>query len=821
MLSFLINFNRIDSFLKHFLILFLCSYALKSIGQIPSNEASIDNLSQVGNKLKTSKKLDEALKIHFRVLTLRKQLFGEKSIPVANSLTNIGHCFYDKTVWDSAIVYYKKAIFIEENTPTLPPEQPFQIGDTYRCLSDCFIQKGDFLNAQTPILKALQWLKNDDGEKHAVAFNTQGQCLSYLGDTEGAIDAFKQAIQILPQSNINTWVFYTNLGDACIKRHDDRAIIYLKKALQSFPKQAQLSSKASLLNKLGDFYFDKSRLDSASFYYKNALNGLNKNTDKAIFSTCQINLTKVSRLKGELKQALQSSEWALKILNFKPDSVPQYPLETLIALTEYAKTLFDIALKNNKQTDWETALTAYEKAIKFGEQYEKTIQDAKSALILRGYFYERYGGAAEVCTYLGAFEKAYFEKALAYSEQGKAFLFKNKASNSFVSIGLKDIRNTLKRENEILLEYCFGRHGLLLFIISKNDFKVKILPSTGIQETIQRLHEDISTPYYSSQEHYFADEAVALYQQLISPAELPPSAPLTIVADGILHYLPFDILLKNKPQVAHLWQSYKSLYLINDHAISYRIAAYLPNAPKEKAANTFLGIAPIFEQHPKQLQYLKFNKEEVESIQSSWGGTTLIHSKAIKDNFINLSPQYQILHLSTHGIANDIYPDNSYLAFSLADSTDNGILIMDNIKNLDLHADLVVLSACRTATGTFYGGEGLMSIAHAFMSAGGRSVMASLWDVNEGATKNLMNLFYANLKKGMTKDEALRQAKLSLMSDSKDPITAHPYFWSAFTITGDIDSLEIPFNYMKWLIIGLISIGILCVFIYFIRLKYN
>lgn len=792
MLRFLIKFHQYLKLIK------CCGLLLIGIilsAQALPNQAFIDNLSQKGTQQRLYKKYNEAIKTHQKVLQLRQEAFGLSSIPVANSLTNLGHCFYDKIEWDSAIIYYEKALVIEENIKTLPPEQPFQMGDTYRCLADSWIQKGDFLKAQNYIPIALNRLQTESGERLAAAWNTQGQCFSYLGDIEAAIDAFKQAIQILPQSNMNAWVFYTNLGDAYAKKHDNKALFYFDKALKLMPSATSSIGKAQLFNKLGEAYFIKNEWDSALHFYQKAAFLASSQTPN-LWATCQINLAKIQREKRHIQSALSDLETCLKVLK----GHKQYPLETLMALTEYAKTLFDKAYQNPQTENWTTTLKAYEDAIQFGEQYENQLNQAPSALILRGYFYERYGGAAEVCTHLGL-----YEKALLYSEQSKAYLLKqkHKISGTNASTILKDIRLNLENPKSVLLEYCFGRQNLILFQLSHQDFKVKILPIKGLQDSVLSIYSAISTPFYSHSDHHFAEASVFLYQQLIQPAKLSHSVPLIIIPDGILHYLPFDILLKSQPTMAHLWQNYKPLYLISEHSISYKITALLPNIYKGKAEKELLSFAPTFEQNQKNLQPLRFNKIEVETLKQFWDSQILIGTEASKSRFIQESPQYRILHLSTHGIANDIYPDQSFLAFSFKNETDSGILTVAEINNLDLKSELVSLSACQTASGTFYGGEGLMSIAHAFLTAGSHSVLASLWDVNEGVTKDLMALFYENLKNGMTKDEALRQAKLSIMTDAKDPITAHPYFWSAFTTIGDMSPLEKSTHFMLWLSIGL------------------
>jgi CHAT domain-containing protein len=118
-----------------------------------------------------------------------------------------------------------------------------------------------------------------------------------------------------------------------------------------------------------------------------------------------------------------------------------------------------------------------------------------------------------------------------------------------------------------------------------------------------------------------------------------------------------------------------------------------------------------------------------------------------------------------------------------ASEKEDGILQTNEIMRLKLNADLVALSACRTGLGKVVSGEGVLGLTRAFLYAGTRSVAVSLWNVNDTATAELMKVFYRNLKSGMSKDEALRQAKLELLN-GKQAAWRHPYFWGSFVLVG-------------------------------------
>jgi CHAT domain-containing protein len=147
---------------------------------------------------------------------------------------------------------------------------------------------------------------------------------------------------------------------------------------------------------------------------------------------------------------------------------------------------------------------------------------------------------------------------------------------------------------------------------------------------------------------------------------------------------------------------------------------------------------------------------------------------------------YRIIHFATHGLLNSEHPELSGLVLSLVDEngkSQDGFLRMNEIYNLKLPADLIVLSACQTALGKEIKGEGLVGLTRGFMYAGAQRVVASLWQVDDLATAELMKSFYRGiLKDGMRPAQALRFAQLELLKQQR---WSSPYFWAPFVIQGE------------------------------------
>ena len=144
--------------------------------------------------------------------------------------------------------------------------------------------------------------------------------------------------------------------------------------------------------------------------------------------------------------------------------------------------------------------------------------------------------------------------------------------------------------------------------------------------------------------------------------------------------------------------------------------------------------------------------------------------------------QARIIHLATHGSFDDVRGLGSAIALAPSDR-DNGLLTAEEILDLNLNAELVVLSACDTGRGRLTG-DGVIGLSRSFISAGVPSVIVSLWAIPDSPTAKLMTKFYENLKQNSDKAQALRQAMLEML-ENKEKEKSHPRNWAAFTLIGE------------------------------------
>jgi CHAT domain-containing protein len=191
-----------------------------------------------------------------------------------------------------------------------------------------------------------------------------------------------------------------------------------------------------------------------------------------------------------------------------------------------------------------------------------------------------------------------------------------------------------------------------------------------------------------------------------------------------------------------------------------------------------------------RLSRLPFSREEASAIATLAGSQRTLEAMDFKASRAMITgsslEQYRIVHFATHGLIDSEHAELSGLVLSLFDqqgAPQNGLLRLPDIFNMRLNADLVVLSACQTALGKEIRGEGLVGLTRGFMYAGTSRVVASLWEVNDLATAELMKKFYAGLlQRRLPPAAALRAAQREL---AQDPRWSSPYFWAGFVIQGD------------------------------------
>jgi len=350
-------------------------------------------------------------------------------------------------------------------------------------------------------------------------------------------------------------------------------------------------------------------------------------------------------------------------------------------------------------------------------------------------------------------------------------------------------------ENEALIEYLVGERHIIIYLIRTDTIVVKRVPvDFPLEGWISSFRKAVSFPGKSIDPVLF-DCGSVLYQKLISPIStfLQGYDRLIIIPDGIVGYLPFDALIAGRSLEDNDQHDFN--YLINHFEICYAYSAtFLLEQEKSQLLpgnNQILAFAPFDRSGLVTMTPLYHTREEVKKIRNTIGGRSYINSRASLPRFIKKAKDYRFLHFATHAILDDDESENSYLAFAATKGLNKpGRLLVRDLYNLNLNAELAVLSACETGLGNVHRGEGIISLAHGFSFAGVKSLVTTLWKVNDRATSQIMIHFYNYMMSGFSKSTALRRAKLDFLAAAKSDMT-HPYFWAAFVPYGDMDAIEI------------------------------
>ena len=365
----------------------------------------------------------------------------------------------------------------------------------------------------------------------------------------------------------------------------------------------------------------------------------------------------------------------------------------------------------------------------------------------------------------------------------------------------------LLQPQQTLLEYFVGDSSIFAFVVKPNTHQVIEIKKDFPLDNWVKILRGSMTDSFATQANVFTDMSLKLYEKLIKPLKSQLSEDVIIIPDGILGYIPFEALLTQRPEKATRFS--RHAYLLREHNISYCFSATLlremiQKKHRQNATNPLLAFAPFFEGDTTKLAKdfdddqtmrrdfapLSNSGAEAVGVAKLMGGEAIVGKTATQAQFIESAQTARILHLATHGKADDKVGDYAYLAFAKTkDSLENDLLYVRDLYNLTLNADMVVLSACETGIGKLQRGEGIISLARAFAYAGAKSIVTSLWSVNDSKTKDLMLLFYKNLRKGQSKSNALRAAKLSFIAKNDNP-NAHPFYWAGFIGIGDMTKLK-------------------------------
>ena len=408
-------------------------------------------------------------------------------------------------------------------------------------------------------------------------------------------------------------------------------------------------------------------------------------------------------------------------------------------------------------------------------------------------------------------------KALYYTAHEKLRDFQDLIKREYPAYYLEKYRN--KSDTLIALQKRLGSNELVLYFHLLDDRLLCLRIGKQIKDLIQieidsNFENEIKNflSLVSDSQSSFPNLVEALSGQALSfmpklLEDIPENSELIIVPHQVLASMPFELLLISVEPV-HTLPKRNLPYLFRRFTVQYAYSASTIHTTSQVIKPMmYLGAAPMccadsVEGNSNllsgQLPLLPYSAIEIRMSAMSWRGDTMFSAQATKNKFLTAALNHNILHLATHGVIDHDHPlYHSRLLFFDDEQSVTPDLYIHELYQLDLDAQLAVLSACNTGIGPHQTGEGMLSLARAFRYANCPNIVTSLWSVNDQSTAKIMSLFFQFLKEGKGIATALSSAKTEFLRTvpTESEYQLHPYFWAGFIAIADNEILMLFYSH--------------------------
>ncbi len=768
-------------------------YFIQATSYLHVNSADPLILNNIGELLNRQRKFKKAIRYFQQSINLTSDK-SELSKLQINALNGLGISYRELGLYDEAISNCQQAI-------SLP---------------------SDYRQAISLSTIGVTYLKN----KQAI------KAIEYLNK---ALAAYKKdSINLVNASFFDSRIYY-QLGEAhALKKQFNTALEFYQKALaanhSNFSENQNLIKNPSLSGVYEPIFF----LETIHSKAKGQASWTDQaKQQKAALATYQLTIQWIDTLQESYVTETAQLDWSA---TFKPiyegaiqvafrlyqnTGDPEY-LESAFAFSEKSKNAILLeALKSkegqgladvpdhliNKEKDLNLDIAFYEKSLQKAQQ-----QKAADKVRL----YQQYLSTTRL-------ELATLKEQL---EQDYPTFQNWKYGGGTISIGA--VQSKLLDKETALLEYFIGDSSAYVFVISQHSAEMFALDSPSeIDPLVNDFRESLLDPSAfernakSAIKDYY-QKAIKGYKTILQQSiEILPATveQLIIIPDGVLNTIPFEALCK-PAEIDHGFDFAKLPYVLYKYNLNYAYSTNLllknKNQLERLPANTnCLAFAPPYHGNQqiaqrgklKQLRsvtgQLEGTSREIQQISHFIEGQFNFDKNATEELFKSQADQFGILHLAMHGVLDLDNAAFNHLIFSNSslDNSEDNLLHQYEIANMDLNAQLVVLSACETGVGKYEKGEGVYSLARSFMYSGVPSVVMSLWKVSDASTSQLMPMFYGNLKMGKTKSVALQEAKIQFLQEANIEFK-HPFYWSAFVLMGDAQKLKTGDSSIWWYGLG-------------------
>ena len=800
--------------------------------------------NNLGVLYKNKNEYHKALKYFRKSVEARQKLYGNEDYRVANVIMNIGN-IYKKLNVEKSFSYYNKALQIYNKT--LGKKYSY-VARTYHNIGDAHVLKKEYDLALEFFQKSLRTNQLIDSKDH---YETVKNYLS-IGDVydrkkeyEQALTYYQEAIALVTnkslQGNELAPDCYNQIGGNYHKQQKFKeSLTYFDKAIESNHKTDKTITEHTFAPK--DYYYTVKLFTSLFGKTKTLLDRYHQQSTIRDLDQAIIYFTFLDQIVDYSRKSYQNYEdkvnWAKQTKEMYANAITAQMLHYNIThdddalrqafyYSEKSKSniLKDLLLENNAKnfSGLPTEIIQLETELKSNRSFYKSQiapeQSKDSIDVERIQEYEN--NLFTISQRQDSLNRLLENKYPKY--------YQLKHQNHIVSI--PEIQQKVDK-NTTVIEFFASDSTTYAFVISKNDFIIKELPTPKLRERITTFHQTIvsrNNQEYLSLGHDIYNELIAPIQDRLTGDKI------VIIPDGPLWNLNFELLLTQKSTSKN---PKHFPYLLKEYAISYSNSAtllfnpLLPEKPKAKQneclAFSFSDSTNTGSSQNIPLATLRNTKEdlpgtreEIKAIAEIIDGQYYYGSEAVERNFKKNVTNYSILHLALHGEVDDEHPENSRLFFTKdKDTLEDNLLYSHEIFALDIPTELAVLSACNTGTGKIADGEGIMSLGNAFQYAGTKSLLLSSWEVSDKTTPQLMKYFYTNLKDGMEKSKALQHAKLQYLENA-DKHRVSPFYWGGFYLVGETKSIDLGTPQYWYWILGVFVFIIISFLIYMLLKKRN
>lgn len=784
------------------------------------------------------KKGDYKKAIEYAENALRIKLLNYKEThpSVPKYYRNVGIIYYNMGDFEKALPFYKKTIDLEEQI--LGKDNP-HLGGTYGELSNVYADLGRTKEAKRLNRKAIKLVEKVYASDHPyvlAGYYNEARLEEDVENYDAALSIYNNIYKRLSGRDENDiirlsgasqriGVVYHKIG------RPDTAIVFFEDALRYLlPPSMQKKS----------FSID-------SVYSKQAYLKVLKHKARSHFD-----IYKKDQNISSLEKAFTDADQSIDIIKIMRKSFQSEGSRK--KLNESVRSIFDLGIEVSYELYEKTHNKLYlEKALQFTEDAKANILfqhiQGNLALASSGIDQSLLDSLQNLEDLIYSLEGENIGPLNSNKERKKRFAYKEQRENllAFIEadnekyyqlkyenkqIDLTSILHKNNEENKISINYYYTENYLFSFVFNNDkfhSFKVKLPDS--FEDDILNINNSINNFNAGLDGHQVLLEQLQFYYSLlISPLEndLKNKDHILILPHGLLQLMPFDLLHAPTDEM-----DFRSLdYLIKQIPISYDWSLNFSQLEQNQASRNenLIGFAPSFDMDKEimdtdvirsNVSPLSFNRKEVNNILKHFQGESFLNNQATETSFIENVKTAKIIHLATHALIDNENPMESGLLFNtLQDSLNDGFLSSKEIYNLQLSADLATMSACNTAKGNWDKLEGIYSLARAFIYAGCKSVLSSLWLANDQSTSSIMDHFYGLLSKGMSKDVALQKAKIHYLENA-DQLRAHPFFWAGMVLSGDSNAISSNVKFSLWKNSWVMLLGLGLLFILLKRKNYT